>query len=196
MFKKSLSIVERAAKLTAKPADIPNSSEVVEALLEIEKAQKKAKNNYCFTDLIGTWNLRFITGTKKSRKRMGIALGSGRYIPQLLSIQIAYEADRQKTFNTGRVKNTVIVGFITFSLSGPVKFLERKNILAFDFTRTIVKFFGRSIYDGYIKDGASREQKFYQEKINQQAFFSYFLIQDRFIAARGKGGGLALWTKG
>ena len=126
---------------------------------------------------------------------MGIALGSRRYIPQLLNIQIAYELDPQRKPNMGRVKNTVRLGFISFSLSGPVKFIEPKNILAFDFTKMLIKIFDLVIYDGYIKDGASREQEFEQKKINQQAFFSYFLIQDKFIAARGRGGGLALWSK-
>lgn len=194
MILNSLSLIERAAKLTAK-ADYPDSSKVVEALFELEKLNKKANLNYSLNDLIGIWNLRFITGTRKSRKRMGIALGSGRYIPQLLNIQIDYELDPQRKANMGRVKNTVRLGFITFSLSGPVKFIEPKNILAFDFTKMLIKIFGQVIYDGYIKDGASREQEFEQKKINQQAFFSYFLIEDKFIAARGRGGGLALWSK-
>ncbi|MEO1378598.1 MAG: hypothetical protein AAFW70_30920, partial [Cyanobacteria bacterium J06635_10] len=34
-----------------------------------------------------------------------------------------------------------------------------------------------------------------KQTLKQQAFFSYFLIEDNYIAARGRGGGLALWVK-
>ena len=187
------SLIERAASFSTKKPDLPNSSELVEALLKAEKIARKNKCIYSFSNLIGTWNLRFITGTKKSRKRAGIVLGAGRYLPRLLNIQITYQQNQKQKLNLGKVINTVQLGFITFSLSGPVKFISRQNILAFDFTAMTIKIFGKSIYNGYIKDGANREQKFYEQKINQQAFFTYFLIQDNFIAARGRGGGLALW---
>ena len=189
------SLIERAATLSIKNNNLPNSNKLVESLLKAEKIAKKNKDTGSFSDLIGTWNLRFITGTKKSRKRAGIALGAGKYIPQLLKIEITYQPDRQQKVNLGRVTNTVRFGFIAFSLSGPVRFIPRRNILAFDFTVMKIKIFGKSIYDGYIKDGAHRESQFYTQKIARQAFFTYFLVQDNFIAARGKGGGLALWVK-
>lgn len=190
-----LSVIESAASLSTKKSNLPNSSELVKALLNAEKIARKNNHTGSFSDLVGTWDLRFITGTNKSKKRAGIALGAGRYIPQLLKIKIIYQSDRQQKLNFGRVTNTVQFGFIAFSLSGPVKFIPHRNILAFDFTAMTAKIFGKSIYDGYIKNGANREQKFYDQKINQQAFFTYFLVRDNFIAARGRGGGLALWGK-
>jgi len=55
--------------------------------------------------------------------------------------------------------------------------------------------FGLKIYDGYIRNGLEKEAKFHETKIKNQAFFSYFLIEDNLIAARGRGGGLALWSR-
>jgi len=195
MIFKPLSLVESVVNSTTKNSDLPTPNELVKALLEIEKTAKKSSNSASFSDLTAVWNLRFITGTKKSRKRAGIALGAGKYIPQLLKIQIAYEQDPQQPANLGRVKNTVKVGFIKFSLTGPAKFINSKNILAFDFTTILIKIFGKDIYSGYIRNGAQRETEFYHQKISKQAFFSYFLIQENVIAARGRGGGLALWVK-
>ena len=187
------SLLERAANADNR-AELPNSSELVKALLNVEKAAKKKKISYSFSDLIGCWNLRFITGTKKSRKKVGVALGAGRYIPQLIQIQITYEKDNA-SINTGRVINSVKIAFLNLSLSGPVKFISPKNILAFDFTSLKIKIFSWNIYDGYISNGAVRDKEFYQNKLSRQAFFSYFLIEENAISARGKGGGLALWGR-
>ena len=195
-----LSILESAANLTNSKSELPKSSEVVEALLEREKLAKKEKVAHSLSDLVGCWNLRFVTGTKKSRQKISqslpasVTLGAGKYIPSLIKIQITYE-QMDSEFNSGRVKNSVKFAFLDLSLTGPVKFLAAKNILAFDFTSMKIKIFGWKIYDGYIRNGEVRDREFQANKINNQAFFGYFLIQKDLIAARGKGGGLALWGK-
>jgi hypothetical protein len=51
------------------------------------------------------------------------------------------------------------------------------------------------LYDGYIRNGRDSEAKFYEESVKEQAFFTYFLVEERCMAARGRGGGLALWTR-
>ncbi|AFZ37807.1 hypothetical protein Sta7437_4338 [Stanieria cyanosphaera PCC 7437] len=186
-----LSLLEQVANSFLTSSNLPDSDTVVEALLQAEKEARQRKSSASFEQLIGTWRLCFITGTKKTRQKAGIVLGAGKYIPKFIKITLTYFLDQEQ----GRVNNCVEVGGLTLSLTGPIKFLIKKNILAFDFTQMIVKLFNFKIYQGYIRSGKSKEEKFYQEKINQQAFFAYFLIQDRLIAARGRGGGLALWTR-
>ena len=179
-------------------AFLSEPSQIVDALLEAEKMSKKQKTNYSFQQLLGTWQLRFITGTKKTRAKAGIVLGAGRYLPKFITICLTYGdrllATPPQNIQAGTVENTVELGGFKLALEGPVKFLPQKNILAFDFTRLRVSFFELKLYQGYIRGGKVKEQNFYQEKIGKQAFFAYFLIRDNFIAARGRGGGLALWT--
>jgi hypothetical protein len=191
----NISILEQAANSNSKPS----SNEVVTALLAAEKNAKKAKNRYSFEQLTGNWQLCFITGTKKTQKKAGIVLGAGRYIPQWIAkISIAYFAESvaEGTENSeiGRVENSVKVGTIEMTLSGPTKFLPN-NILAFDFTRITVKLLGKTVYQGYIRGGESRETEFLSSSVGKQAFFAYFLVEDGIIAARGRGGGLALWGR-
>lgn len=173
---------------------LPNSSQVVNALLKQEKTRKQTENNYSLADLIGVWNLRLITGTQKTRKRAGIILGEGKYIPQFIKIQIVYQAE-QPTSNLGQIINSVTIAFLQLSLTGPIKFIPQKSILVFDFTYLKVSVWGINLYQGYFQAGLSRETEFSQKKLKDQAFFTYFLIKDNFIAARGKGGGLALWSR-
>ncbi|ACK73619.1 conserved hypothetical protein [Gloeothece citriformis PCC 7424] len=170
----------------------PSPEKVVDLLLQSEKLSKKSKERDKFEQLAGNWRLCFITGTRKVRNRAGIILGSGRYLPSWVRIYLSYS---DITDTTGNIENSVELGLIKFSLSGPTKFLPQKNILVFDFTRMSIKLFGVKLYDGFIRGGQKSEDKFYQEKINQQAFFTYFLIRDNLIAARGRGGGLALWGR-
>ena len=173
---------------------LPNPSELVEALLDLEKSARKEKISYDLASLVGCWQLRFVTGTNKFRQKAGIALGKGRYIPKFIRITISYQQDTDSA-NTGNVTNSVKLAALDLSLSGPVEFISPKNILAFDFTRIKAKIFGQTVYDGYIQKGAMREKDFYRAKLGNRAFFTYFVIQENAIAARGKGGGLALWVK-
>ena len=189
------SILEQAAKSNSKPS----SSAVVEALLAAEKNAKKTKTRYSFEQLTGKWQLCFITGTKKTQKKSGIVLGAGRYIPEWIAkIQIAYSsesvAEGQEKSEIGRVENSVQVGAIELTLSGPTKFLPN-NILAFDFTRIAVNLLGKTVYQGFIRGGEAREADFFSLSVGKQAFFAYFLVEDGIIAARGRGGGLALWGR-
>jgi len=192
----NISILEQAAKSNTKPS----AAAVVAALLEAEKRAKQNKIRYGFEQLIGNWRLCFITGTKKTRQKAGIVLGAGRYIPEWVAkIQIAYSAqavaDGEADSETGRVENSVQVGAIVLTLSGPTKFLVNKNILAFDFTRIAVKLLGKTVYQGFIRGGEAREAEFFSLNVGKQAFFAYFLVEDGIIAARGRGGGLALWGR-
>jgi hypothetical protein len=190
----SLSILERAAKSNSKPS----GADVVKALLEAEKTAKRNKTNYSLEQLFGTWRLCFVTGTKKIRSKAGIALGAGRYVPGFIKIQISYSDELlfppKESIEAGKVENTVELGGLKLLVSGPIKFLSPKNILVFDFTRTNLQLFGKTLYHNR---GASskEEEEFYQKNIGKQAFFTYFLVEKDFIAARGKGGGLALWSE-
>lgn len=173
---------------------LPNSSQVINALLKLEKDLKQEQKNYYLADLAGSWNLRLITGTKKTREKAGVILGAGKYIPQFIKIQITYKVNSE-TAQLGEVINSVRLTFLELSLTGPIKFFPSKRILAFDFTHLKVSLWGLNLYQGYIQNGLSREKNFLEKELKDQAFFKYFLIRDNFIAARGRGGGLALWSR-
>lgn len=190
----SQQILQQAALSFSKSNDLVSSDKVVTALLAAEKKAKKQKINYSFEQLLGTWQLCFITGTKKTRKRAGIVLGAGKYLPQLIKITITYKKSEDSKSNRGTVENRVDLKLLKLALSGPVKFLTPQNILAFDFTRMHLELLGITLYDGYIRSGTVNEASFYTDSIKKQAFFTYFFVDKFAIAARGRGGGLALWS--
>lgn len=180
--------------LTTSTTTSPTPEAVVEALLIAEKTAKQSKVRHSYPQLLGTWQLGFITGTKRTRKRAGVILGAGRFLPAWVKIQLSYsqlEPDQER----GSVQNSVELGPLQLILTGPTQFREKTNILAFDFTQIKVSLSGLKLYEGYIRGGQNREANFWEQSVKDQAFFTYFLVDNFCLAARGRGGGLALWTK-
>jgi hypothetical protein len=175
--------------------NLPLALEVVATLVEAEKTSKKSKISYSFEQLVGTWRLSFVTGTNKAQSYFGVVLGKGYYLPRFVKIHLTYRSAQESSSNPIEVENYVSIGPLQISLTGPVKFLSPRNIVAFDFTRMQLKFGRFTIYKGYVRGGVETERNFATDKISKQAFFSYFYVSEEAIAARGKGGGLALWSR-
>lgn len=180
----------------------PAATKVVSALIEAEKTTRTKRQSYAFEALLGTWKLGFITGTHISRKAAGGLLGAGRFIPPWITIEITYNAEQPQRAMTaaetacqGTVANSVKLGPIKLVVSGPMHFLPQRNILAFDFTQMQLSIAGTTLFKGYVSNGQQREATFCEQPLKLQAFFTYFLVSQCCIAARGRGGGLALWVK-
>jgi hypothetical protein len=187
--------LDQAIAFLTTPSATPAAPDtVVEALLQAEKTAKQTKVRHSYSQLLGTWRLGFVTGTKKSRQRAGVILGAGRFLPKWVKIHLSYSQsvpDQER----GTVQNSVELGLLQLVLTGPTQFWQKTNMLAFDFTRIRVSLFGLKLYEGYIRRGQTREAGFYEQSVKEQAFFTYFLVENHCLAARGRGGGLALWTR-
>jgi hypothetical protein len=191
--------IAQAVEFLANSAQSPPASEsVVKALLAAEKAAKRDKNRYSYNQLLGTWRLGFITVTKRVRQRAGVVLGAGQFPTKWVDIQLSFSSDSSSSetnSDRGRARNSVALGPLRLILTGPTRYWPQMNILAFDFTRMQLVVGGVKLYNGFIRNGKTREARFYDLPVKQQAFFVYFLVQNDYIAARGKGGGLALWVR-
>lgn len=176
----------------------PMTDLMVKALLAGEVAAKQQRLNYPVDTLWGDWRLCFATGTRKVRRRGGIVLGSGFYVPKLAIAKISFQplksAEPTETAaNLGTIRNQAKVGSLGMTFTGPYRYEGKKNLLAFDFTDLEISAFGRSLYRG--KVGSKVQQAFADRRIAKLPFFAFFCITEDFIAARGRGGGLALWVR-
>lgn len=179
-------------------SDRPKAAEVVQALLEAEKVTKQQRINYPLETLIGSWRLHFVVSPKKSSQRSGIKMGNGFYLPRFIKAQISFsptEADANLNPNQLKIGNQLQVGTISFKFNGPAKYLDKKNLLAFDFTQIQVGFLGFTVYSGNFRGGQKKNLDFEQKHIRDLPFFAFFAINENYIAARGRGGGLAIWVK-
>ena len=192
------SITLAKAAVLEKKSDRPPAAKVVTALLESEKFTKQQHINYPLESLIGSWRLHFVVSPKKSRKRSGVKMGNGFYVPGFVKANISfYPAEANQTLNPNQLKigNQLQVGLISFKFNGPAKFLGKKNLLGFDFTQIQLGFLGQTIYSGGFRGGEKKNQEFEQKHIRDLPFFTFFAIGENYIAARGRGGGLAIWVK-
>ncbi|ARV60686.1 hypothetical protein BZZ01_20550 [Nostocales cyanobacterium HT-58-2] len=191
-------LAQAATAYREKKVERPSAEAMVSALLQAEKTAKQQRVNFSFDSLIGSWRLCFATGTKKVRKRGGIVLGKGFYVPKLTPAQISFSAIAQATQETsskGEIANQIQFGPVLLKFDGPAQYLGKKNLLAFDFTRIQLCLFGRTIYQGNVRGGKVQAENFYSQPIAKTPFFAFFVVTEDFIAARGRGGGLALWIR-
>jgi hypothetical protein len=201
-------VLEQAVQYIQTRLNAPAPDAVVQALLAAEKNAKRHKIPQTDAQFVGTWRLGFLTGTQKSRRKIGIALGAGRFLPKLVKFQLIYQPDDIVANDNGednregiegcdriRVTNRVQWGAMQLQLNGPARLWPKTYILAFDFTQMQVKVGKLTLYSGYIRGGAEREQTFYSQPLKVQAFFTHFIVEPDYIAARGRGGGLALWVR-
>lgn len=162
----------------------PRSKELVAALLALEKQSRRDRSPCSLEQLQGSWRLQFVTGKARSQ--------GGFYVPGLLQVTIRYEAE---TADTGRVENSVVCGPLKLQVAGPIRLYAPRGVLAFDFTQVQFQFLARSLYGGPLRGGPASEKDFAESTLAKQAFFTYFWTSPQAIAARGRGGGLALWSR-
>lgn len=175
----------------------PAVESVVEALLQAEKVAKQERLTYPLNALLGQWRLCFTTGTRK-RQKGGISLGKGFYLPRFTPAYIGFHASEEtiaSQISEAEISNQVQLGGVRFRFTGPAKYLGKKNLLAFDFTQLQFEVFGQKLFNMGVRGGQAKAAAFPNQPIAQLPFFAFFLVTENFIAARGRGGGLAVWIR-
>lgn len=183
-------LTKAAVALQNATSDRPAAKEVVKALLQAEKAAKQQRIVYPVASLIGDWRLGF-TAPRQAHFQGDVARGRGYYIPQKIApAQISFHSGELE--HNFQISNQIQFGALLFKLTGPARYLGKKNIMAFDFTQMQLSLFGRAVYNGKFRSGNTTD--FNQQSVGLLPFFAFFLVTDNLIAARGRGGGLALWV--
>lgn len=189
-----------AAYYTDQAPSRPPAPSVVQALVQLEKVAKKQSTTYESADILGQWRLRFVAN-QKSRDQAGTTQGRGFYVPKFVTAQIQFQPSEIQA-STGSdseqsaiaIGNQLKLGPLAFKVNGPAR-RDRKNLVAFDFTQMQLQLFGQSLYQGNMQNKARANQPFAQQTIAKLPFFNFFYVSDNLIAARGRGGGLAIWSR-
>ena len=171
-------------------------ADLLAALLHLEKQSKKDPNRNSGYDFLGTWCLKFIS--QKSSSKSSQAKGKvGKVLPSWINIQLSYESssDTPLDENRGLIRNQVRVGMLQLELSGPWMYDAKRRIMAFDFLFLRISSLGRTLLSIPVRGGQKSETDFWTKPLKDKAFFSYFCVTPEAIAARGRGGGIALWSR-
>ncbi|MBF2027737.1 MAG: hypothetical protein IGS48_13390 [Oscillatoriales cyanobacterium C42_A2020_001] len=171
----------------------PSASTVVEALLQAEKAAKQQHLTYPLDALAGKWRLYFTT-TGRATRKAGVVQGRGWYVPRFAPAYISFLPNAAES-DKGTISNQIQLGALQFKLNGPFKYPGKKNLLGFDFTQAELSLFGKTLYTSGFQSGKTKRANFDELTVAKLPFFAFFLITNDFIAARGRGGGLAIWVR-
>lgn len=193
-----VSILTKAAALELRRGDRPTADAVVSALLQAEKAAKQQALSVPLTEaLLGEWRLRFVA-PRKPQMKAGVAQGRGFYLPQWVVAQISFAPGTVTSDSNAAllgIGNQLQLGPLGVQFAGPAQPLGKKNLLTFDFTDIKIMLLGRRVYGGEFGSGKARVTDVSAPAIAQLPFFVFFCMDENFIAARGRGGGLALWVR-
>lgn len=169
----------------------PTAAATVMALLQTEESIRQARTQFTESDLLGNWRLHFVSAGKVNltTKRL-----RGFFLPSFLPAQIGFQRSDMNDSVPLCVTNQITIGLIQLKFTGPARFELKKNLLGFDFTRLEIIVLGQRVYEGAVPSSRTN-QKFQDISIGKLPFFAFFAVADGFIAARGRGGGLAMWVK-
>lgn len=169
----------------------PSAQQVTAALLDSERQTKAERRQFSPEALLGTWRLRF-TAPKKPTYKAGKPQGSGFYVPGLAIATIRFNRDDHDQLT---IQNQLQVGPAKLRFTGPAKFLPKKNLLAFDFVRLQVLVGNLTLINLPLRSKAAKAGDFATTSVAKLPFFSFFVTEEGYVAARGRSGGLALWVK-
>ena len=188
-----IATLSQAAAAFRDGGDRPNAQAVIAAMLAAEKVAKQQRLTHPLEALLGHWRLCFTTLSKVNGQsplaRKGI------YVPKIAQAQISFTQpiDVESNGHGGEIGNQIQVGSILFRVTGSFHYPGKKNLLVFDFTQAQFSMFGKTLYSGNFGSG-TETVSLEQRAISKLPFFTFFLVTPNFIAARGRGGGLALWV--
>lgn len=155
------------------------AEEVFEAIRTLEKAKNRLGESGFEPLLTGDWRLIYTTGTKKTEDDIGRV----NYVP----ITAVQRFDMEKRF----IRNGVYLGPISIEFEGALRWIEERRRLEFDFED--LKFCGISVpLPDWLRSQAGMKS---ETPYKKQPAFEFVAVDERVAAARGAGGGVALWLR-
>jgi len=154
--------------------------EVFEAIRVLEKQAAAGGEASGFEGLLtGDWRLIYTTGTKKTEDDIGRV----NYVP--------ITAVQRFDMGTKFIRNGVYFGPISLEFEGALRWLEDRRRLEFDFED--LKVCGMSVpLPDWMRSAAGMKSSAPYKK---QPAFNFVAVDGRIAAARGAGGGVALWLR-
>lgn len=158
--------------------DVP-PEHVFESIRLLEKAKDAAGDSGFEGKLTGEWRLIYTTGTKKTEDEIGRV----NYVP-IVAVQ---RFDMGERF----IRNGVYFGPLSLEFEGSLRWMDEQRRLEFDFED--LKVCGMSVpLPDWLRGAAGMKSSTPYKK---QPAFNFVAVDGRIAAARGAGGGVALWLR-
>tara|TARA_Y100000589_G_scaffold324531_1_gene360865 strand:- start:715 stop:1215 length:501 start_codon:yes stop_codon:yes gene_type:complete len=160
-----------------KEYNFPNSEEIKIS----EKLANKDGSGIEFEDLVGFWKLQYVY----QKGDLSIDNVSSSFL-QILSASLELRKFTGQNDNpTYEISNSIKFGVLTVAFSGKAYLKGSRPLLIFYFEKILIKFLNISLINKSLKNIDSKKRP----------FFSLIALGEgrKWLCARGKGGGLAIW---
>ena len=149
----------------------------------LEKIANKNGSGIIYNDLLGIWRLKYIW-RKGSNKIDNVSSSFLQILFASLDLSGVISEDETQNYV---IKNSITFGFLSMIFCGKAYLTGKRPVLRFYFEKLLIKFGNQNIKE--ISINKVDEKK--------MPFFLLIKVDDdsKWLSARGKGGGLALWVK-
>ncbi len=158
----------------------PNFDEIK----NLEKIANKDGSGIQFDDLLGFWKFQYVY--KKGATSIDNVSSS---ILQVLSASLKLsKSTGQNNEPTFEIRNSIKFGVLSINFSGKAYLKGTRPLLLFYFEQLLVKILNIPIINTSLKNTDPKKRP----------FFSLIALgkEKKWLCARGKGGGLAIWISG
>ncbi len=177
-------LTEGVQAMAQTPPLVPDSRQIVQELRQLEQQARSQGFAPTPTHLTGRWRLTHV-GSDRQRLLKGRLW---RWPAAWLTLALNPEG-------LGTIRNQVQVGHLTLAFQGPCRLLRGKRLLAFDFRQVQLLWGDRPLLTRPLRGGGISPEAFAALSIQKLPFFAWIAAEPTWIAARGRGGGLALWRR-
>ena len=148
----------------------------------LEKNSQKNGSGIVYEELLGKWKFKYLWG-KESDEIKNISSS----ILQVLSASLELTTKNEDDQINYEIKNSINLGLLNITFLGSAELKGLRPLLAFYFEELKISISSFQIFKKELKKPEDKKMP----------FFSLIGIntQDKWLCARGRGGGIAIWVK-
>ncbi len=148
----------------------------------LEKNSQKNGSGISYEELLGKWKFQYVWG-----KDSGEIKNIPSSILQVLSARLELKSKNKEDQITYEIRNSINLGLLNIAFTGKAELKGLRPLLTFYFEELIISISNFPIFNKELKKPEDKKMP----------FFSLIGIstKDKWMCARGRGGGLAIWIK-
>ncbi|MBO8203914.1 hypothetical protein [Prochlorococcus marinus] len=154
----------------------------IKELKLLEKNSQKNGSGIIYEELLGIWKFQYVWG-KESDEIKNIPSS----ILQVLSAKLELKKKNKEDQLNFEIKNSINLGLLNIIFRGSAELKGLRPLLTFYFEELKISISSFPIFNKELKKPEDKKMP----------FFSLIAIstKDKWMCARGRGGGLAIWVK-
>ena len=158
--------------------DLPDINEIK----LLEKNSQKNGSGIVYEELLGIWKFKYVWG-KEPDKIKNIPSS----ILQVLNARLELNSKNKEDQINYEIKNSVNFGLLNITFKGCAELKGLRPLLTFYFEELKISFSNIPIFNKRLR----------KPEYKKMPFFSLIgmCVKDKWMCARGRGGGFAIWVK-